>query len=185
VRPFTVGVAALVFRPGARHRERLSGSIAGLAVVGTSVPDAAEVVVDTELAWVTDGLLATGTVSAPWVGECRRCLAPVHGELAVEFCELFEESPREGESYQLRRDTIDLTPLVREAILLELPLAPLCGPDCRGLCPTCGADLNRSPCDCAATPVDLRWAALDALRPAGDAGRAEPAGGGRDGGLSG
>ncbi len=168
-RPFTVGVAPLVHRPGAQHRERVSGSISGLAVVGTAVPDGAEVVVDTLLAWVTDGLLATGMVCAPWTGECRRCLRPVTGELAVEFCELFEDSPRDGESYQLRLDSIDLTPLAREAILLDLPLAPLCAPDCQGLCPTCGADLNRGPCECAPVSGDPRWAALDVLRE--DAGR--------------
>jgi len=175
MRPFTVSVAALVHRPGAQHRERVSGSIGGLAVVGTAVPDDAEVVVDTSLAWVTDGLLATGTVRAPWTGECRRCLQPITGEVAVEFCELFEDSPRDGESYQLRPDTIDLAPLAREAILLDLPLAPVCSPDCQGLCPTCGADLNHRGCDCAPVSGDPRWAVLDVLRSpgngAGDVGR--------------
>ncbi len=170
MRPFTVSVAALVHRPGARHREQVSGSISGLAVVGTAVPGDGVVVVDTSLAWVTDGLLATGTVCAPWTGECRRCLCPVTGELAVEFCELFEDSPRDGESYQLRLDTIDLTPLAREAILLDLPLAPVCSPDCKGLCPTCGADLNRGSCDCAPVSGDARWAALDVLRNTGTSG---------------
>jgi uncharacterized protein len=94
----------------------------------------------------------------------------VSGELAVEFCELFEESPRDGESYQLRLDTIDLAPLVREAIMLELPLAPVCSPDCQGLCPTCGADLNDGPCGCAPTSGDPRWAALDVLRGSGGPG---------------
>jgi len=171
MRPFAVNVSALVHRPGARHRERVSGSISGLAVVGTAVPEGAEIVVETVLDWVTDGLLATGTVCAPWTGECRRCLSPVTGEVAVEFCELFEDRPRDGESYQLRLDTIDLMPLAREAILLDLPLAPVCSPDCRGLCPTCGADLNPGPCQCAPDSGDPRWAALDVLR--------EPAGSGR------
>lgn len=164
MRPFTVNVAALVHRPGARHRERVSGSIPGMAVVGTAVPDRATVDVDVELAWVSDGLLATGMVRAPWTGECRRCLRPVTGEVAVEFCELFEDPPRDGESYQLRPDTIDLTPLAREAVLLELPLAPVCSADCQGLCPTCGADLNQGQCQCAPVSGDPRWAVLDALR---------------------
>jgi len=155
----------------------VSGSLSGLAVVGTAVPDDAQVTLDTVLSWVTDGLLATGTVYAPWTGECRRCLAPVSGELAVEFCELFEDSPRVGESYQLRLDAIDLAPLAREAILLDLPLAPVCAPDCAGLCPVCGADLNDGACGCAATPVDPRWAALDVLRgPVGPEGNAGAAG---------
>jgi uncharacterized protein len=60
-----------------------------------------------------------------------------------------------------------LRPLVRDALLLELPLAPLCRPDCRGLCARCGADLNAGPCSCVADR-DPRWGALDALRGAGD-----------------
>jgi uncharacterized protein len=55
-----------------------------------------------------------------------------------------------------------LRPLVRDALLLELPLAPLCREDCRGLCAHCGADLNDGPCDCA-PPRDPRWDALDVL----------------------
>jgi uncharacterized protein len=52
---------------------------------------------------------------------------------------------------------------VHDAIFLELPLAPLCRPDCQGLCPECGADKNEAPCECPG-PVDPRWATLDALR---------------------
>ena len=48
----------------------------------------------------------------------------------------------------LQGDYLDLRPLVRDALLLELPVAPLCRDDCRGLCPRCGADLNSGPCDC-------------------------------------
>ena len=57
----------------------------------------------------------------------------------------------------------DLAPHVREAVLLEEPIQLLCGPDCRGLCPQCGADLNQGPCGC--TPHgDPRWAPLEDLR---------------------
>ena len=166
--PFVVKVGPLLNRPGARRQARVSGRIEGLSVVGTTVSDDADVVVDTVLEWVSDGLLATGTASAPWVGECRRCLGAVTGEVGAEFCELFEESPREGESYQLRPDTIDLAPLARETVLLDLPLAPLCRADCRGLCPVCGIDLNQGSCACTESSLDPRWAALDVLR--GDAG---------------
>ena len=163
-RPFLVNVADLVGRPGAHRRERLSGLVGGLRVVDASVTPDSEVVVDTLLEWVSDGVLATGTASAPWVGECRRCLGPVGGELAVEFRELFSPEAEEGDGYPLRGEQIDLAPLAREVILLELPLAPLCAADCQGLCPTCGADLNEGGCQCVPEVVDLRWAALDVLR---------------------
>ena len=125
------------------------------------VPADVDLDVVTTLEWVTDGLLASGTISAPWRAECTRCLGPAQGQIDFEFRELFEKAPREGESYRLGHDTIDMEPLVREHVLLELPLVPLCRPDCQGLCATCGADLNQGPCDCDRTVVDPRWAALE------------------------
>ncbi len=168
-RPFLVNVADLVGRPGAHRRERLSGSVGTLRVVDASVPADSEVVVDTLLEWVSDGVLATGTASAAWVGECRRCLRPVGGELVADFRELFSDTAEDGEGYPFRGEHIDFAPLAREVILLELPLAPLCAEDCHGLCPTCGRDLNEGRCECATEAVDPRWAALDVLR--GDPGQ--------------
>jgi uncharacterized protein len=78
--------------------------------------------------------------------------------------ERFGDAPiAEDELYPIVDDTIDLGPLVRDAIVLELPMAPLCREDCRGLCPQCGADRNEGDCSCAA-PKDPRWANLDVLR---------------------
>jgi uncharacterized protein len=165
VRPFRLPIADLVNRPGARRHDMVEGRLAEqLTVVDCSVPAGSPVVVDVVLEWVSDGILATGTVSAPWVGVCRRCLGPVGGELKVDVRELFEPEPREGESYPLGHDQLDVEPLAREALALALPLAPLCEQDCRGLCPRCGADLNAGDCDCPPAGPDLRWSALDALR---------------------
>ena len=177
MRPFRINVADLVQRPGARRREHLEGRVGDLRVVDSAVPADAAVAVDALLEWVTEGLLARGSVSAPWVGDCRRCLGPVTGEVTVDFRELFEAQPREGESYRLGHDSIDMEPLIREALLLDLPLAPLCSPDCRGLCPTCGADLNLGPCGCPPATADPRWAALDVLK-----GPSGPLSGGAGGG---
>ena len=163
-RPFLVNVADLVHRPGAHRRERLSGRLGGLRVAAAAVTPDSEVTVDTLLEWVSDCVLATGTASAEWVGDCRRCLGPVGGVLTVEFRELFSPAIEEGDGYPLRGDQVDLEPLAREAVLLDLPLAPLCAAECRGLCPTCGADLNQGACACVPEVVDPRWAALDALR---------------------
>lgn len=161
-----VNVADLVHRPGARRHEKVSATLGEMRVVGTTVPASMEVVVDATLEWVSDGVLASGEVIAGWEGECRRCLRPLHGEARAEFRELFEPHAREGETYPLRHEHIDLEPLAREALLVELPLAPVCAPDCRGLCPTCGADLNAGACDCPAPGGDPRWQALDVLKSA-------------------
>jgi uncharacterized protein len=112
---------------------------------------------------IPEGVVADGRISAPWRAECRRCLAEVTGRVDVEFRELFERSPREGETYALGHEEIDLDPLIREAVLLALPLAPLCEAGCQGMCPICGANLNEGPCGCPPAGRDPRWAALDDL----------------------
>ena len=122
---------------------------------------------------VSGGIVVTGAVSAPWVGECRRCLGEVGGDLTVEVREIYE--PRtsghteinpleEEETYPLLGDQLDLQPLVRDAVLLNLPQVPLCRHDCAGLCPLCGGDRNVTACGCSESVADPRWAMLDALR---------------------
>jgi uncharacterized protein len=134
-----------------------------MRVTESWVPDGAAVDLALTLEAVEGGIVAAGTVAAPWVGECRRCLGPVVGNIEARVEELFVPEPEEGEAYPILRDHIDLEPLAREAIVLALPLVPLCRPDCKGLCPECGADLNSGPCGCAVVSSDPRWAALDAL----------------------
>jgi DUF177 domain-containing protein len=159
-----VGVADLLHHPGARRREHLEASLAPRRVVGNSVPEGGPVVVDAVLERVSDGIVVSGSATGGWTGECRRCLQPVGGELRAEFRELFEPHSTDGETYPLVHETIDLELPVREVLMLELPLAPLCAPDCLGICPTCGVDRNERSCECPPPDRDIRWAALDALR---------------------
>jgi len=137
--------------------------------------------VEVVLSMLDGGIEVSGHVTAPWSGECRRCLRPVSGELSVGVRELYRPgtpSGRSGEAvagtagnrsagdedtYVLTGEALDLRPMARDALLLELPLAPLCRPDCAGLCPTCGADRNEEACTCAPDAGDPRWAGLDAL----------------------
>jgi uncharacterized protein len=111
------------------------------------------------------GLRAKGRVSAPWFGVCRRCSVAVLGVSDVAVDERFVDDPEPGDedAYVIENDFVDLAPMVHDAILLDLPLAPLCREDCAGLCPYCGIDRNEATCDCSA-PVDPRWATLDGLR---------------------
>jgi uncharacterized protein len=168
--PWLVNVLTLRRQPGARWEEHRAGRIGELTVAGSVVPATAEVAADVRLDSIDGGIEVTADIRAPWRGECRRCLRPLEGELRTEVRELYraraEREPPDAdeETYPLEGDHLDLQPLVRDAILLELPLAPLCQDDCQGLCPTCGAELNAGPCACAPGPVDPRWAALDVLR---------------------
>lgn len=150
-----------------------SGRLGDLAVTSSGVPAGAEVTVDADLEIANGGVVVTGTVATPWVGECRRCLRPVKGDLVAHVREVYERAPRlrsgeagdddEVDTYPLVGDVLDLAPLARDAVLLELPLAPLCRQDCAGLCPTCGADLAEGPCGCPDAATNPLWAALDGL----------------------
>ena len=70
----------------------------------------------------------------------------------------------EDEVYQLEGDLLDLEPVVRDSVVLALPLQPVCDEDCQGLCAQCGADLNSAVCDCQSKEIDSRWEALKDLR---------------------
>src|SRR3954449_3387501 len=162
--PFLVTVVALRRQIGNIRREQRRGPLPGLHVSGSSVPDDAEVGVEAVLESVHGGIVVTADVVAPWVGECRRCLRPVVGDVHAHVRELYEQDSDGEETYPLRGDQLDLAPLARDAVLLELPQAPLCKEDCLGLCPVCGANRNESDCGHVISTIDPRWAALDALR---------------------
>lgn len=130
-----------------------------------------QVVVDNGGDYLAVALSGEAAVEA----ECGRCLQPV--TLDVPFAlrqEYREDEPGfEDEWLAYRQDVIELDDLVTQAVLLALPEVALCRPDCRGLCPMCGQDLNDGPCGCAA-PKDERWRALTdwhavhAKKPEGD-----------------
>ena len=137
----------------------------GLDMIG--VPEGAPLVLTVRLESVTEGVLATGTITGEVVGECGRCLIGFRDALAVDFVELFaypnsltEETTDPDEIPRLENDRLDLEPVVRDAVVLSLPLTPLCTPDCAGLCPDCGERLDDLPADHSHEQLDPRWAAL-------------------------
>lgn len=118
-----------------------------------------------------------GRLSATVEIDCDRCVAPVALPLDVEFDTPFVPAESEtgaGENVELGRadldlsfyegEAIDLDELVREQIYLALPTRQLCREDCKGLCPTCGANLNVEGCSCAQQEIDPRWSALADLK---------------------
>jgi uncharacterized protein len=164
--PFAFTTGDLFRHPGARHAVTLVGRLPDLALSTTRVADD-DVVAELVLEAQGDAVIATGTVSAHWSGECRRCLEPTEGDVSVELREVFEPHPVEGETYRLGRDEIDLEPAVREALALALPLAPLCRDDCSGpdpeAHPVTSAPDPAEPPDGDDVRGDPRWAALDAI----------------------
>jgi DUF177 domain-containing protein len=133
----------------------------GIAVIG--VPQGSPIALDLRLESAVEGVLVTGTAVVQLCGECVRCLVGISGELEVDVQELFTYPGSEAtdeEASRLEGELIDLEPVLRDQVVLDLPFQPVCTEDCRGLCPQCGADLNEDPEHDHEQDVDPRWAAL-------------------------
>lgn len=168
--PLVFDVRELGRRPGSMRR--VSRTVPapdhlGIEVIG--VPEGAAVELDLRLESVMEGVLVTGTAHAPLTGECVRCLEPLERELDADFQEMYSypetdargdaEQVDEEETLSIEGDLFDLEPVLRDAVVLALPMQPVCREDCPGLCAECGARLADDPEHHHET-VDIRWAAL-------------------------
>ncbi|MBI1351677.1 MAG: DUF177 domain-containing protein [Actinomycetales bacterium] len=148
---------------------------AGLGVAMARVPEGTPIELDLRLESVLEGVLVSGTADMQVTAECSRCLDPFDWHEEVDLTELFrypatdakgavveEEDESEDPLPVIEDDLIDLDPTLRDAVVLTLPLAPLCSEDCPGLCSVCGARLADDPQHAHETS-DPRWAALTAL----------------------
>ena len=159
-------VSELVARPGASRGVRGEFRVPGLTTALGSVGDDEPVVVDVVADAVSEGIAVTGTVSATAHLSCSRCLIGYDQTVVqpVDETYYFGGEGEERDGYDVVNNHIDLEPMLRDVIMLALPTRPLHDENCRGLCAICGADLNRGDCGHDRTPVDLRWAPLEALR---------------------
>jgi uncharacterized protein len=152
------------------------------------VPAGTDVALEVRFEAVSEGVLATGTAIAPLAGECARCLAPLRSSVTAGFQELYlypdgrhdkhdkhdkhdrhtkhdeQEEQDAEELYYLDGDLLDLEPAFRDAVVLALPMSPLCHQDCPGLCVECGVRLaDAGPGHRHEAAADPRWAALRQL----------------------
>ena len=121
-------------------------------------------------------LMVRGSITGDGEIECSRCLDPVEQKLKIDFQVSFVtpehfSADKENEVGEadldtdiLEGDRIDIKDIVREQILLNIPEQVFCRPDCKGLCPKCGANRNLIDCNCDLNETDPRWAALKNLR---------------------
>jgi DUF177 domain-containing protein len=159
-----VDVRDLLGQPGASRKVAVHEPVEGLAAGLVRVPDERSVDAELLLESLVEGILATGRVSGVEVVSCARCLEPTEAAFDVEVQELFATGATpEDDEYPIRAGEIDLEPMIRDAVLLAAPFAPLCSPECRGLCERCGGDRNAEECSCP-EEVDPRWEALSGLR---------------------
>ncbi|WP_203566760.1 YceD family protein [Aestuariimicrobium ganziense] len=135
---------------------------AGLGVEMIGVPEGSEIAVSVKLESVVEGIWVSGTAEVELTGECARCLRPLADEATLEMQELFYHPGRDAEEDAsfVVDERIDLEPLLRDAVVLELPFTPVCRDDCAGLCVACGANLNDDPDHTHDEQIDPRWAAL-------------------------
>lgn len=136
---------------------------AGFSLVGPLAVD-----LDVQLA--TNDVIVRGRLEGEAEVACRRCLVPVRATIDQEVTWLFREgvSQVEAEAEEIyplpeRGHELDLSGALREHLLLAVPEFVECQPACKGLCPSCGANLNDTTCGCATSQTDNRWAALKQL----------------------
>lgn len=144
----------------------------GVADVDVAIP----LEMATGCAWIQDaatgrlrleaasgGLVARGAVRVAARLECQRCLAPFESEIAVTILQVFGGSDAEDALPITGDGRIDLESAVRDEVGLAIPLTPVCRPECKGLCDTCGTDLNTEPCGGHAGDSTSPFAALEGL----------------------
>jgi uncharacterized protein len=167
-RQWVISTRELGRRPGnMRTYERTAPAPAEFGLGVIAVPQGSPIALELRLESASEGVFVSGTAQAEVSGECARCLEPIVDEITVHLGELFAypdsatvATTEADEVSHVVEDMIDTEPLVRDAVLLALPLAPLCQPDCRGLCPDCGerwADLGPAH---GHDTMDARWAGL-------------------------
>ena len=153
-----------------KDEKRTASAPDGLGSGLVLVPAGGDVALDLRFEAVSEGVLVTGSAVAPLTGECARCLDPLTSTTEVSFQELYRylpdpgEDENDGEERFLDGDFLDLEPAFRDAVVLALPLSPLCRDDCPGLCVECGAKLaDVGPEHGHGDKVDPRWGLLAKL----------------------
>jgi uncharacterized protein len=154
-----VDVGDLVGNPGAVR------GVSGEHPVSLRVGDVTvkgQMRVDAEVRGIVDGVIAEFIARAPAHFVCVRCLTEWTGEVIAEGTQHFAKTPDE-DGYAIEAGQIDLGGPSTDELGLNIPSAPLCQPDCRGLCPICGTDLNVDPCDGHGEESDSPFAVLKDL----------------------
>jgi uncharacterized protein len=166
--PLVINISRLGRRPGSMltvHETVPAPTRIGLDLI--AIEQGAPLELNLRIESVSEGALVTGTVSAPTSGECARCLTPITGDVEIDLTELFaypdsatDETTEADEIGRVVDDTVDLQQPIIDAVGMALPFAPLCGPDCAGLCPQCGVPLASAEPGHGHEQIDPRWAKL-------------------------
>jgi uncharacterized protein len=165
--PLVVNAVELLRRPGSERDIDATLTPAELGLNDSRFHADDDLGVHLHLESMSDGIVVTGTLDVPWHGACRRCLKDLDSHTTSEVDELYQSTLTDPDAFEITGDQLDLRPMVRELALLDAPESPLCRPDCAGLCPVCGTDLNESTCSCEAPRQPSPWDVLDRLKAPG------------------
>lgn len=160
-----IDVRDLAGQPGASRAVEVAGILEGLTSELAWVPDDDPVRADLLVEVVVEGILVSGRVRGAWGLRCARCLSEFEGAFDVEVHAMFVPEPDEdADDYPLElEDGLAVEQLIRDALGVEMPFAPLCRPACAGLCETCGGDRNLGECP-GHEEADPRFAVLSQLQ---------------------
>ncbi len=143
-----IDIADAVRNTGEEFTAEYDGAFPGIEFLGEryDFPDGVHVTAD----WRHDGegIIVTGRFEAETPVTCARCLADFTYMIGFRFAEYYKKQPEEG-MYAYQDEMIDLTPMLEDNVVVNLPTKLLCREDCKGLCSQCGADLNKGTCSCA------------------------------------
>jgi uncharacterized protein len=166
---YRIPIAELRRRLGQRRRVEVDHDPGPLAV-GTSHtagdPVSGVLVIES----IAGGVSVSGDLRTTWRSECRRCLEAVEGETTIDVHEIYlVHAPPDSDIYELfSEDQVDLAPMIRESVLLSLPLGPLCDVACKGpdpeRFPAATAATDEGPSDEGEPAPDPRWSALGEVR---------------------
>ena len=134
-----------------------------IGITEDELPILGRIFVEGSISNAGDVLLLEALVKTKVQRMCARCLKEFSADSETEVLEKFypiSAENIENDAFVYESDIVDITETIREALLVAEPLSALCGVDCQGLCPVCGADRNISDCGCDATTIDPRLAAL-------------------------
>jgi len=155
-----MNVADLLRHPGSIRDVYLEVPVAGFENRSARVDERVPLALDLRLVGLSKAIVASGRVRGRWAADCSRCLTPLERDFDLRLREGFEDDPVEEETYPLVDAQIDWEQPLRDLVVPDLPIVPLCDPDCLGLCPSCGANRNEGHCGCEAPVPDPRWDAL-------------------------
>ncbi len=155
-----IDVADVLRETGAEKRFKASEAIQKVGKNSHAVELASGVEYDVLIRNVGDALQAQGSLGASLRLTCSRCLEDFEMRLDLEIEDFFSENAPEGDTYPINGETINLGPVIEEELLLAMPAKPLCEEGCRGLCATCGANLNETDCGHQQGDLNVKLEAL-------------------------